>query len=65
MHSIIYIYIYISIESPHMLFVESINIKVVAQVKKDFLTIYIYIFKISSQCPSTVGVDYSLHRIYE
>ena len=27
--------------------------------------IYIYICKISSQCPRTVGVDYSLHRIYE
>ena len=25
----------------------------------------IYIFKISSQCPRTVSVDYSLHRIYE
>ena len=24
-----------------------------------------YIFKISSQCPRTVGVDYSLHRIYD
>ena len=27
--------------------------------------IYIYIFKISSQCPKKVGVDYSLHRICE
>ena len=27
--------------------------------------IYIYIYKLSSQCPRTVGVDYSLHRIYE
>ena len=24
-----------------------------------------YVFKISSQCPRTVGVDYSLDRIYE
>ena len=25
---------------------------------------YLFIFKISSQCPGTVDVDYSLHRIY-
>ena len=30
-----------------------------------YLIIYIYISIISSQCPRTVGVDYSLHRIYE
>ena len=31
-----------------------------------YIYIYIYIiYKTSSQCPRTVGVDYSLHRIYE